>query len=355
MIYKLFIILFTIITFSACEQVTDNQTDNNNFSSSDEWLIPRNEVFDGGPGKDGIPALTNPLMISGNSAAFLKDEDLVIIININNEFRVYPHLILDWHEIINDEIGGNKFAITYCPLTGSGIAYNRIIKGDETTFGVSGLLYNTNLIAYDRRTNSNWSQMKMQSVNGTLIGENVDLYDIIETNWKTIKNAYSEFKVVSTSTGYSRSYGVYPYGDYKTNHNLLIFPVSNNDTRLPRKERVLGVIINQEKKAFRFNSIDEGFILEKDNIGGININIVKSKKNNFIHAYSSILEDGKVVNLDLISEEFPLILKDNNNNKYDIFGQIIAGNDKGKRLKPITQYISYWFAWAAFYPETNLD
>lgn len=354
MYYKIIFVLFFSYILWACEQVSDNQPNQPN-ASSGEWLIPQNEVFDGGPGKDGIPAINNPSYISANSVTYLNDNDLVIAIKIDDEIRVYPHPILDWHEIINDGIGDNKFSITYCPLTGSGIAYNRILNGKETTFGVSGLLYNTNLIPYDRATNSNWSQMKLQSVNGDLIAAFVETLPIIETSWKTIKEYYPDSKVVSTNTGYSRSYGLYPYGDYKTNNNLLLFPVSNNDSRLPRKERVLGVLVNETAKAFRFNNENENLSLTQSSIEEIDIVILGSRKDNFMAAYQNTLEDGKSVNLKTIENSLPLVMEDQFNNKYDLLGTVIEGTDQGKKLKSVTQFIAYWFAWVAFYPETTID
>jgi len=172
-----------------------------------DWLIPVDQVFDGGPGKDGIPALLNPPVGSLSSINYLSGNDLIIGVGIGDSFRAYPHTILDWHEIINDQIGESFYAVTYCPLTGSGIGWNRRIQDQVTTFGVSGLLYNSNLIPYDRATNSNWSQMSLQSVNGQNIGRKADLVSVIETTWKTM---YPESEVVTDQTGHSKPYGVYP-------------------------------------------------------------------------------------------------------------------------------------------------
>ena len=130
------------------------------------WLIPVGEVFDGGPGKDGIPALSNPQLVASSEVSFLGDGDLVIGVVIGGVARAYPHVILDWHEIINDQVGGEAYSLTYCPLTGSGIGWDRALSANATTFGVSGKLYNSNLIPYDRETDSYWSQMKLQCVFG---------------------------------------------------------------------------------------------------------------------------------------------------------------------------------------------
>lgn len=342
----LIIILLSIIS---CNELNSDTAD-----VSGVWLIPKEEIFDGGPGKDGIPALTNPQFASVSSISYLKDNDLVLIIKIGDEIRIYPHPILDWHEIINDETNGNKFALTYCPLTGSGIAWNRVLNGKETTFGVSGLLYNSNLIPYDRGSNSNWSQMKLLSVNGSLSGTSATLFPVVETSWLTAKQIFPNAKVVTTSTGYSRSYGTYPYGDYKTNHGLLLFPVSPDDNRLPRKERILGVLVNNEAKAFRFKENGSGIELISDVVGGKSIIVIQSKARNLIAAYEKELEDGSSVNLSTVQNELPIVMVDTDGNKYNLFGEIVIGPKKGIKLKSVTSMVAYWFAWAAFYPSTSI-
>lgn len=321
---------------------------------SGEWLIPKDQIFDGGPGKDGIPALTNPQFAAASATSYLNDDDLVILIKLNNEIKVYPHPILDWHEIINDGIGNDKFTITYCPLTGSGLASNRVINGNETTFGVSGLLYNSNLLPYDRGTNSNWSQMKMLSVNGSLMGKQAENFHVVETSWKTAKQLFPNAQVVTTATGHSRSYGTYPYGNYKTNHGLLIFPVSPDDSRLPRKERVLGVLVNSSAKAYRFKNNGNDIDLITDNLGGEKLAIINSKVRNIMTAYLSELEDDSQVVLTSVQNELPIVMVDTDGNKYDLFGEIKSGPKSGMKLKKVTSMIAYWFAWGAFYPSTSI-
>ncbi len=146
-IFISFILAFTIST-SSCETDKSGPACNNpSNNAGGDWLIPQNEVRDGGPGKDGIPALQTPPRVSVDDPAnhYLEDEDLVLGYYYDGEIVAYPHDILDWHEIINDKVGGQAIAVTYCPLTGTGIGWERIIEEEETTFGVSGLLYNSNL------------------------------------------------------------------------------------------------------------------------------------------------------------------------------------------------------------------
>lgn len=333
-----------ILNFCADEPLTQTPKD------STEWLVPKDEVFDGGPGRDGIPALDKLNFNTVDNTNYLQNSNLVIAIKMNNEVRVYPHAILDWHEIINDEIGANKFAITYCPLTGSGIGWNRIIDGDETTFGVSGLLYNTNLIPYDRKTGSNWSQMKLQCINGTLISQSVKVVPIIETSWSTLKSSYPNAKVVSENTGYSRNYEQYPYGDYRTNNSSLLFPVSNKDERVPAKNRVLGVFDGDKTKAYQILDFASPGNLVIDKFNTKTVLVYGNIGKNIIVAFD-VSNLSSSLTFTTLASDLPWIIKDSNNNKYDLFGHSQNGN---LQLQPIKSYIAYWFAWAAFYQNTLL-
>ena len=325
-------------------------TGNGGSSITSDWLIPVNEVLDGGPGKDGIPALENPEHVGVNEINFLADDDLVIGFSSGNQARAYPHKILDWHEIINDELNGEKVAVTYCPLTGTGIGWKRSIDGQTTTFGVSGLLYNTNLIPYDRLTNSNWSQIRLDCVNGQLSGQKVETYHLVETTWKTWKELFSKSSVISSNTGISRNYSQYPYGDYKTNHSKLLFPVTRNDDRLPQKERVLGLIISNKARVFRFKLFKDHTSLINDKFGNKNIVVVGNRNKNFMVAFEKDL--GGIERSFNAIDEGENIMMDDKGNKYNLFGVVTEGADKGGQLTRITSFMGYWFSFSAFYFET---
>lgn len=318
-------------------------------SVSGEWLIPKDQVFDGGPGRDGIPSVDSPQFTSVNNASYLQDNDLVIGIKIGGTIRAYPHPILDWHEIVNDDISGQKTAITYCPLTGSAIAWKRQGIVSNSTFGVSGLLYNSNLIPYDRGSRSNWSQMKLQCVNGSLIGKEIETSKIIETTYKTWREIYPTSKLLSTNTGFGNQYGVYPYRDYKTSNDLL-FPVSNEDNRLHKKTRVLGLIVEGATMVFPISSFDAGVTVKNVSFGGEDFVIIGSKDKNFAAAYKGNLTDGALLEFSVVENELPIVMVDDESNKWDIFGEVVEGPRAGESLEQAKAFISYWFAWAAFYP-----
>jgi len=343
-VIKIISLLTLALYLNSCDTV-------DNADVSGDWLIPTDEVFDGGPGRDGIPSVDNPQFTNVNDASYLLDDDLVIGIKVGGTIRAYPHPILDWHEIVNDDINGQKTAITYCPLTGSAIAWKRQGVVSNSEFGVSGLLFNSNLIPYDRGSNSNWSQMKLLCVNGSLIGNEIETSKIIETTYKTWREMYPTSQLLSTNTGFGRQYGVYPYGGYKTNDDL-IFPVSNEDNRLQKKERVLGLIAGGQTMAFVINSFSTEVSVENVSFGGDEFVVIGSSGKNFAAAYKRKLDDGTTLEFTITQGELPLVMMDNEGTKWNIFGEAIEGPRDGESLQQAKAFIAYWFAWAAFYPNS---
>lgn len=342
--------VFTSIFILGC---SGDDPSNNPSALQNDWLIPVDEVLDGGPGKDGIPSVDNPKFTNASSITFLRESDLVIGYSFNGIEKAYPHIILDWHEIVNDGIGNQPYAITYCPLTGTAINWSREINGTSTTFGVSGLLYNSNLIPYDRSTDSNWSQMQIQCVNGDLIGQIPNTYSTIETTWETWQEMFPDSQVMNLETEFNRPYGSYPYinsnGDYRET-SFLIFPIDNDDDRLPRKERVLGVINEDNAIVFRFDDFSAGRSIASLNYGSQEIVVFGSQQENYLVAYQS---GGRVFTAPG-SSEGNVVAQDESGNSYNLFGSIIEGPDLGQQLEPTNSFIGYWFSWPAFYSNVEI-
>jgi hypothetical protein len=159
----------------------------------------------------------------------LSDSDLVLGININGDIRAYPLLILVWHEIVNDKVGGVPVAITYCPLCFTNQVFNRALnngQGIVLQFGTSDKLYNSNLVMYDRTTKSLWSQAVGQGIVGKYAGQKLQRIPFDIAYWKDWKQLYPDSKILSKDTGFSRPYGADPYGDYHTSDQLY-FPISH--------------------------------------------------------------------------------------------------------------------------------
>jgi len=342
---KLFLLL--IISFIvACDTNEPIGPGSGRVAGDQNWLIPIAEVFDV-LGRDGIPSLSNPPLLEANQAGFLFDAELVIGYYDGTTAIAYPHQIMDWHEIINQRVNNDLISITYCPLTGTGIGWTQELDNLETEFGVSGLLYNNNLIAFDRSTNSNWSQLSLKAVNGPLSGTEMPTFQVVETRWSIWKEMFPETKVVSTATGWDRPYGTYPYGDFRTNNRNLFFPLAIDDTRLDRKERVHGVLINEKAKIYRFESFGSETSIINDTFQGEDIVVVGSR-GGFMASFFATLPNGTTPNFIAINEG-KAVLADDDGNQWDIFGFPVSGTLQVP-LQATQSFMGYWFAWGAFYP-----
>ena len=352
-------LLIACSTESNVQPISGGNNSGPNCQDNPDWSIPSCQVFDGGPGKDGIPSVDGPVFFPVTNTEYLSDDDLVIGMTMDGEIKAYPHPVLDWHEIVNDEIGSKAVAITYCPLTGTAIGWDRTVNGKVTTFGVSGLLYNTNLIPYDRETDSNWSQILLKSVEGPQKNERLTTYHLVETTWGTWRKMFPNSMVMSTETDFDRDYGRYPYGDYRTNHNNLIFPISNEDGRFDRKERGMGVLIEDQAKFYNlFDFADAEIVVEDDVFMGEELVVVGSQEHNFISVFHRTLPDGTTLDfspVDLQGEEIgAIIMQDSEGNDWNLLGIAENGPRAGTRLSAPESFIGYWFAWATFYPDIEV-
>jgi hypothetical protein len=203
--------------------------------------IPANEVVSGGPPKDGIPAITSPQTVAPADARFLKANDRVVGVALNGQARAYPISILTQHEIVNDKLGDTPIAVTYCPLCDSVIVFDRTTDIGVKEFGVSGLLYNSNVLMYDRsEKESLWSQMKMEGVSGPAKGIKLRTLPMELTTWNAWQAKHPETDVMSTELGFQRDYRRNPYTSY-FKHPGLMFPAVPQNASLPLKERVIAV------------------------------------------------------------------------------------------------------------------
>ncbi len=324
--------------------------DNDRFGPSSEWTIPSDEVMDGGPGKDGIPSIDSPQFDQIDDVDFMDDEDLIVGIVKDGEAKAYPHKILDWHEIVNDKVGEQEIALTYCPLTGTAIAWDRNVNGVLTEFGVSGKLYNSNLIPYDRETDSYWSQMDLSCVNGALLNMNIVTHHVIETKWQTWKELFPDAMVLNRATGFNRDYSNYPYGDYRTNDSNLLFPVNNDDDRLPAKERVLSIIGPTASKAYSIELFDTPKVII-DVVDGTEMIIIGDKEQNILLAFENNLD---LTNLFIAVNQLPVVATRPDGTKIYSDGSIQGGPSDGAILDHPETFIGYWFALGAFYPDMEI-
>ncbi len=198
--------------------------------------MPLDSIRDGGVGKNDIPAIDFPEFVTVQQArGFLTEPDFGILLDQNGERKFYPFNILNWHEVVNDVIGAQPVAITFCPLCGSAIVYDRLLNGDTFLFGVSGRLYESNLLMFDEKTESLWSQAAGECIAGDLLGKKLALVNSVIVSFEEIENNFPDAKVLSTKTGFERNYTQDPYADYVSN-DTLIFPVSSHNARFMNKD-----------------------------------------------------------------------------------------------------------------------
>ncbi|TRX59406.1 DUF3179 domain-containing protein [Fulvivirga sp. M361] len=233
--------------------LSQKQLQKNGFNLSD-LTISFSEIKQGGPPKDGIPAINHPRFESASNATFIKPNDLIIGVEINGIAKAYPIKILNWHEIVNDEISTRPVVITYCALCRSGLVFNACVKGRAYTFGVSGLLYNSDVLLYDRETQSLWSQLIGASVAGTNSGKALEVITSQMVTWAEWKEQYPKTLVLSTETGYVRNYDHSPYSAYGLTDQLM-FPVEHENHVLLNKQLVVGIELDGEYIAFPFSRL----------------------------------------------------------------------------------------------------
>lgn len=305
------LILISVLIAVIAIQLSKIATSNNGFDLSNA-VIPSEQIMQGGPPKDGIPAISNPKLVSADQANHVSAKDRIVGITIKGVSRAYPISILNWHEIVNDEINGQHFAITYCPLCGTAVAFDANIDGKVTEFGVSGLLYNSDVLLYDRNTESLWSQISSSAVTGELVGTSLKRIPISHTTWQDWRNKHPDTLVLSDDTGYSRDYARNPYAGYEKSRSLF-FAVSNRapDTYHP-KELVVGLEDNGVYKAYPFIELEK---------------------------------HGKPSFTDRINGKKITINWDNDNRSVNIF------DSNGEEIAGIQ---GFWFAWFAFHPDTEV-
>lgn len=277
----------------------------NNFDVSNA-TIPLEEIHSGGPPRDGIPAIDQPKFIRPAKADFMQDNDDVLSVTVGGETRAYPLRILVWHEIVNDTLGGKAIAVTYCPLCGTAMVFSRSIGGRVLDFGVSGLLYQSDVLMYDRQTESLWSQLAMASVSGRSVNATLEWLPSQQMTWLAWTKKFPQGEVLSTQTGFSRNYSGNVYANYKRS-SATMFSVPTYRSELLPKEWVVGVQVDGAARAYSI----------------------------------CVLAKQKTIT------DRPLKIS------YDTESQLVTvkNMETGEAL-PVVKV--YWFAWQAFYPQTQL-
>jgi hypothetical protein len=327
--------------------------------------VPYSEILSGGPPKDGIPSIDAPKFQSTREAdEWLSDREPVVFVQVGDDARAYPIQILIWHEIVNDTVGGEPLLVTFCPLCNTAIAFNRTFDGTVLDFGTTGRLRYSNLIMYDRQTETWWQQATGDAIAGEYTGAQLEFYPASMISWTDFKALYPDGKVLSRDTGHVRNYGRNPYYGYDDINQTPFLFNGATPTQLPPMARVLTVDLNGEAAAYPYEVLSEVRVIN-DTVGGEEIvvlwtegaasaldtsSIPEGREVGSAAAYSRLL-DGQPLDFEFKDGK---ILDKQTGSEWNIFGLAVAGEWKGRQLEPVVSINHFWFSWAAFKPETRV-
>ena len=324
--------------------------------------IEYHDLLSGGPPRDGIPPIDQPKFIENQLAAqWLKPNDPVIALEINGDARAYPLQILTWHEIVNDVVGEIPVTITFCPLCNSAIVFKRNHQGITYDFGTSGLLRHSDLVMYDRQTESLWQQFTGEAIVGVMTGEQLMMIPSGLIGFEQFQAAYPAGKILSKETGYSREYGRNPYPGYDDIRNNPFLFRDPLDERLPAMARVVTVSDGKYHNAYPVELLEKLGVIHHQ-LGNQAVVIFHQD------GVSSALDTTRIANGDDVGATgvfVPLVGKqeltfikergfvdEQTGSHWNIVGQAILGPLKGKQLERLVHADQFWFSWGAFRPDT---
>ncbi len=297
-----------LLLFTCIHENGLGATRTNGFDLSNTF-VPKDEIHHGGPPRDGIPAIDAPQFVSAKDAQ-LEDEERVLGILHKSYTKAYPVRILNYHEIVNDKVGGEAVVVTYCPLCGTGMAFAANIAGKDRSFGVSGLLYNSDVLLYDRESESLWSQIMRKAISGKMKGQVLQQLPLAHTTWKDWRTRFPGSKVLTEQTGHVRNYARSPYQGYARDERIW-FPIANRDGRYHPKELVIGLNLHGKTRAYPFTELAKYGKVLKERFAGQNMQI----------EFDAANRTGRIID---------------------------------ERAQEIPSTIAYWFAWMAFFPDSEV-
>ena len=277
------------------------------FDATTKRSVALSDLRQGCPARDCIPSIDNPKFLSADEAVHVTDDELVITLSYKGQYRAYPSKVLDHHEIVNDTIAGDPLAITWCPLCGSAVGVERTVGGTITEFGVSGVLYNSDLVLYDRATETLWDQIEAKGVVGTMTDVELTLVPVSMSKWAKWRDKHPDTLILSTDTGFEYDYAQDRFAEYRESTRLFM-PVSASDERVHAKTVVFGFDLASGSVAYAESVLEEGGTYSHD-LGGE-------------EAVVTLHDDGKVT--------------------------LLRGDETHHPIRV------FWFAWYTFHPETEL-
>ena len=328
-------------------------------------VVDLDEIMSGGVPKDGIPAIDKPMFTSQEEASqWLSPREPVIVLEIDGQAKAYPLQILTWHEIVNDALADLPVAVTFCPLCNASIVFDRTVAGEVLDFGTTGRLRKSDLVMYDRQTETWWQQITGKGLIGDYAGVKLDKLPAQIVSFESFREAYPASQVLSRNTGFSRMYGRNPYRGYDDIDNTPFLLNDPTDPRLPPMERVVNVSIRGEHRVYPFRTFDTEPVI---NDTFEDVELVVFSKNNTVSVLDrgSIAEsrtipaatvfsrnvDGQTLTFERHDDGFYDL---ETNSRWNIFGHAIEGDLAGAQLQNVPNGIHFAFAWLAFHPESQI-
>ncbi len=327
--------------------------------------IDLRDVKSGGPPRDGIPPIRDPrFMTMAEGDEFFDDREPVIAVELNGQARAYPLQILTWHEIVNDVVGGEPVIVTFCPLCNTALTFSRTV-GDRTfSFGTSGNLRASNLIMWDRETESWWQQATGNAIAGEMVGSRLTFLPSAIVSWAVFKATFPDADVLSRDTGFRRSYGSNPYSGYDTTEGSPFLFDGELDDRLRPIDRVVTVTVGDGDVAYPYTELEVQKVIH-DTVGGKDIvvfwaagtvsaldrgTISQSRDIGGTGVFFPVLDGVRLT----FSSRDDGIFDEETGSEWNVLGLAVSGPNEGKRLEPVVHADHLWFSWAAFKPDTRI-
>ena len=328
--------------------------------------VSYDEIRSGGVRKDRIAAINEPKFETvAEVNVWLADVEPVLVYRDGNDARAYPLQVLVWHEIVNDVVNGRPVVITYCPLCSAGLVFERVVAGDVLDFGTTGNLHHSDLIMYDRQTESWWQQFTGESIVGTMTGTQLTMLPSQIVSWGDFKTQFANGRILSPDTGYELYYGETPYINFESlTYDRVKFFDSELDDRLHPKRRVRGVRIGDTAIAYPYDLLAEVGVIN-DTVDGKPI-VVFWQSGTTSALYSKVIAESRDVGASAIFDRqlngqlltfaaAPDGFQDNETGSvWNLFGTAVSGPLVGEQLTAVPSHEFFWFAWAAFQPETQI-
>ena len=329
-----------------------------------EPLVDPSEIRSGGPPPDGIPSIDDPTFLAPSAVRFLEETEPVVAIEVEGDARAYPIQILMWHELVNDTIGGVPVTVSYCPLCNSAVAYDRRLDGRVLEFGTSGRLWNSALVMYDRQTETLWSHFTAQGIIGELTGEQLQTLPVATVPWGVWRDANPDGLVLSRDTGFERDYGRNPYLGYDDIDGTPFLFEGDIDGRYTAMTRIVGVEIDGDAVAVPLARLREAGVVDTE-VGGTDVVVLwqagtaSALDADDVAGGSDVgatgvfvpVVDGQRLDFEPADDGF---VDAQTGSTWNILGEAFAGALTGARLDAVAHVDTFWFAWSAFIPDTEI-